>query len=265
MQGGTLAGTHDGKPGLPRGRSRLPVPDVRASQLSRLRGATIAAVAEAGYQAVRVADIVSRARVSRAAFYAHFADKEDAFLAATREGGQLMSGRVIAATRALPAGAPDEDVLRAACRAFLEFLGNEPAFARVFYIDMPTAGPRAVERFEQAGRRFAAMTATWHERARTRHPHWPVVPDDAYLGLAGACAELVRARVRADRTKALPELEDTMVALHLAVLAARPWPAPAALPHPIPPTPHSPMPPSLTWPLSRLRAMVRRWISSVPS
>jgi AcrR family transcriptional regulator len=76
---------------------------VRASQVRRLRGATIAAVAEAGYAAVTVADIVRRARVSRAAFYAHFADKEDCFLAATREGGKLMADRVVAATRALPA------------------------------------------------------------------------------------------------------------------------------------------------------------------
>jgi AcrR family transcriptional regulator len=227
VQGGSLAATYEGKPGLPRGRSRLPVRDVRASQLRRLRRATVAAVAETGYPAVTVADIVRRARVSRAAFYTHFEDKEDAFLAATREGGQLMSDQVVAATRAIPAGAPDEDVLRAACRAFLEFLGNEPAFARVFYIDMPTAGPRAIERFEQAGRRFAAMTAAWHERARTRHPDWPAVPGDAYLGLAGSFAELVRARVRAGRTSALPELEDTLVSLHLAVLAARPWPPPA--------------------------------------
>jgi AcrR family transcriptional regulator len=263
MQGGSLAGTHDGKPGLPRGRSRLPVPDVRASQLRRLRRATIAAVAEAGYAAVTVADIVRRAKVSRAAFYAHFADKEDAFLAATREGGQLMSDRVVAATRALPAGAPDEDVLRAGCRAFLEFLVDEPAFARVFYVDMPTAGPRAVERFDQADRRFAAMTATWHARARTRHPEWPAVPADAYQALAGAYAELVRSRVRAGRTQTLPELEDTLVSLHLAVLAAKPWPPPAALPRAR--AAYSPMPPSFLWPLSRLRAMVRRWISSVPS
>jgi AcrR family transcriptional regulator len=257
-QEGTLAGTHDGKPGLPRGRSRLPVPDVRASQLKRLRRATIATVAEAGYAAATVADIVRRARVSRAAFYAHFTDKEDAFLAATREGGQLMSDHVVTAARALPAGTADEDLLRAACRAFLEFLAYEPAFARVFYVDMQAAGPRAVERFQAAGHRFAAMTATWHQRARVRHPQWPVVPEAAYIGLSGACAELVRCQVRADRTRALPELEDTLVWLHLAVLAAKPWPAPAVLGH-------SPMPPSLTWPLSRLRAMARRWISSVPS
>jgi hypothetical protein len=30
--------------------------------------------------------------------------------------------------------------------------------------------------------------------------------------------------VRVGRTDALPELEETLVSLHLAVLAARPWP-----------------------------------------
>ena len=227
LQGGTLAHTHEGKPGLPRGRNSLPAPDVRASQLERLHRAMIAAVAEAGYPAVTIADIVRRARVSRAAFYAHFADKEACFLAATREGGRLMAGQVVAATRALPPGTPDEDALRAACRAFLGFLADEPAFARVFYVDMPAAGPRAVERLEAAGRQYAEMTAKWHQRARDRHPEWPAVPDDAYVGLAGATAELVRSWVRHGETHALRELEDTLVSLHLAVLAARPWPAAA--------------------------------------
>jgi AcrR family transcriptional regulator len=225
VQGGTLAHTHEGKPGLPRGRNSLPAPDVSASQIERLRRAVIAAVAETGYPAVTIADIVRRARVSRAAFYAHFADKEACFLAATREGGRLLAGQVVDATRALPEGTPAEDTLRAACRAFLGFLAGEPAFARVFYVEMSAAGPRAVERFQVAGQHYAAMTAKWHRRARTRHPEWPAVPDEAYLGLAGAVGELVRAWVRNDQTDALPKLEDTLVSLHLAVLAARPWPA----------------------------------------
>ena len=44
--------------------------------------------------------------------------------------------------------------------------------------------------------------------------------------LAGAAAELVRSIVRAGRTDELPDLEDTLVSLHLAVLAARPWHSP---------------------------------------
>ena len=224
-QGGTLARTHEGKPGLPRGRSRLPLSAVRASQRERLLRSVIAAVSESGYLAVTVADVVRRARVSRAAFYAHFADKEDCFLAATAEGRNLMIAQVVSATRALPAEACDEEVLRVACRAYLAFLAGEPAFARVFYIHMPSAGPRAVDRLDAGTGLFADLNQKWHQRAREHHPHWPPVPSQAYLALAGATVELVRSMVRAGWTDALPELEEMLVSLHLAVLAARPWPA----------------------------------------
>jgi AcrR family transcriptional regulator len=219
-QGGTLALTHEGKPGLPRGRSRLPTRTVRASQRERLLRAVIAAVAEADYAAVTVADIVRRAKVSRAAFYVHFRGKEDCFLAATREGWQLLVSRVIAAARAV---SDDEEALRMGCRTFLGFLGDEPAFARVFYIEMPAAGPAAANRLQAAAHLFAKINCTWHERAREHHPDWPAVPYEACLALAGATAELVRSLVRADRTSALPDLEDTLVSFHLAILAGRPW------------------------------------------
>jgi AcrR family transcriptional regulator len=212
-----LARTHEGKPGLPRGRSHLPPPAVSASQRERLLRSVIAAVSERGYQAATVADIVRRARVSKKAFYDHFANKEECFLAATGEGRELMIARIVSASRALPAEADDEDLLRAAVREFLAFLADEPAFARVFYIHMPAAGPRAASRLDEMNRR-------WHEGARERHPDWPAVSPEAYLALAGATAELARSMVYAGRTDALPDLEDTLVALNLAVLAGRPWP-----------------------------------------
>ena len=224
-QAGTLGRTHEGQPGLPRGRSRLPQPAVRASQRERLLRSVIAAVAESGYPAVTVTDIVRRAKVSRAAFYAQFADKEDCFLAATAEGRELMIGQVVSATRALPAEACDEEILRVACRAYLAFLAGEPAFAKVFYIHMPTAGPRAVDRLDAGTGLFTDLNQKWHQRARKHHPEWPSVPAEVYLALAGAATELVRSMVRAGRTETLPELEDTVVSLHLAILAARPWPA----------------------------------------
>jgi AcrR family transcriptional regulator len=225
VQGGTLAHTHEGKPGLPRGRNSLPAPDVSASQIERLRRATIAAVAETGYAAVTIADIVRRARVSRAAFYAHFADKEDCFLTATREAGGLMRSRMASAVRALPADAPDEQALRVALRAFLAFFADEPAVAKVFYMDMPGAGPLAADRLDEATRRVADLNRKWHERARTRHPEWPAVPGEAYLALSGAAVELMHALVRTGDTDALPGLEEPIVSLYLAVLASRPWTA----------------------------------------
>lgn len=222
---GSLARTHEGKPGLPRGRSRLPAPEVRASQRERLQRAIIAAVAESGYGDVTVADIVRRARVSRVAFYAHYRGKDDCFLDATGRGGELLLGRVVEAARAAhqEPGIPDEEALRAGCRAFLGFLADEPAFARVFYVDMPGSGPAAIERLRTATGKFADINRKWHERALERHPDWPTVPAEAYLALAGATAELIRALVRDDRTKELPDLEDILVAMHLAILAGRPW------------------------------------------
>ena len=225
-QGGTLAKTHEGKPGLPRGRSRLPLPAVRASQRERLLRSVIAAVSESGYLAVTVADIVRRARVSRAAFYAHFADKEDCFLAATAEGRELMIAQV-RVRDASPAARVRATRRYCGSRAgaYLAFLAGEPAFARVFYIHMPTAGPRAVDRLDAAAGLFADLNQKWHQRAREHHPEWPPVPPETYLALAGAADALVRSLVRAGRTHALPELEETLMSLNLAVLAARPWPA----------------------------------------
>jgi hypothetical protein len=88
---------------------------------------------------------------------------------------------------------------------------------------MPAAGTAAVDRLQAAADRFADINRKWHDRALKQHPEWPAVPDEAYLALAGATFELVRSLVRANRTKELTDLEDTLVSLHLAVLAGRPW------------------------------------------
>ncbi len=105
------------------------------------------------------------------------------------------------------------------------FLADQPAYARVLFVDMPTAGPIAAGRLDAAGRRFADLNRKWHRQARTRHPEWPSVPGQAYQALSGASTELVRTVVRADQTATLPRLEETLMSLHMAVLADRPWTA----------------------------------------
>src|SRR5205823_3157674 len=95
---------------------------------------------------------------------------------------------------------------------------------RVFYVDLAAAGVRAEERLAAAYDRWAEINHIWHERARMREPNWPEVPREAYLALAGATGELVRELVRSNQLDRLPELEEPLVNLHLAVLAGRPWP-----------------------------------------
>ena len=222
-QGGSLAKTHEGERGLPRGRASLPAGTVRAAQRERLIRAVVAAVAELGYARVTVADVVARAKVSRAAFYRHFSDKEDCLLVASGEGRELMVSRIVEHTRALDPATEVEQVLRVACREFLGFLAEEPEFARVFYVELATAGPRAVRRLEDGQQLFAHLDRVWHRRALAAHPDWPHVPELAYRAVVGATTELVRSMVHTGATSRLRELEDTLVDLHLAVLAGRPW------------------------------------------
>src|SRR5579875_630056 len=71
---------------LPRGRHRLSRDEVLASQRGRMLAGVAEAVAEKGYNRVSVADVISRAGVSRETFYEQFTDKEDCFLRALDAG-----------------------------------------------------------------------------------------------------------------------------------------------------------------------------------
>jgi AcrR family transcriptional regulator len=217
-EAGVLARTHGDDPGLPRGRSSLPLNDVRQAQRDRILRAMVAAAAELGYAAVTVADVVRRARVSRTSFYAQFTDKEDCLFAATAEGRRLMFARIADAVHAMTDDADEITLLRAGLRAYLGFLRDEPTFATVFYLELPSVGRQGTDRLAEARRKLAARTAVWHARARARHPEWPEVGDEVYRALTGATEELVRERVRAGATGELSALEDVVVDLHLALL-----------------------------------------------
>lgn len=207
-------------PALPRGRSSLPPDQVRATQRERMLQAITSEVARRSYAEVTVADIVAAARVSRTSFYAQFTDREDCLLAATTAGRRQMFARMSAAVDELPVDADDLALLRAGLHGHLTFLRDEPAFAAMFYLELPSVGRRGIDRLAEARRKLAARTSVWHARARARHPDWPHVPDEVYRALTGATEELIGEHVRADATAALPALEDVLVDLHVRLLTA---------------------------------------------
>jgi AcrR family transcriptional regulator len=198
----------------------LPADEVRAAQRERLLAAITAAVAAGGYPAVTVADVVADARVSRTSFYAQFTDREDCFLAATAAGRRRMFAHIGDTVDAMPAGATDVELLRAGLRGYLGYLAADPAFATVFYLELPSVGRRGVDRLAEARRKLAARTAVWHTRARLRHPEWPEVSAVVYRALAGATEELVVEQVRAAATDQLAALEEVLVDIHLRLLTA---------------------------------------------
>src|ERR1700750_933600 len=82
---------------LPRGLHGLDREVVEASQRSRLVEAVGRAVADKGYGAATIDDIVRGAGVSKKTFYEHFRDKEDCFLAAYESGVEALLEAIAAA------------------------------------------------------------------------------------------------------------------------------------------------------------------------
>jgi AcrR family transcriptional regulator len=200
----TLSGTvgPDAR-GLPRGRASLPPGVVRDHQRERLVRGAIAAVAEKGYATVTVADVVAAARVSRKAFYEHFAGKEECLLVAATTGVGIMASRL--------AGV---DGLRPAVRAYLELCASEPVFARVLFLELPTVG-EAARSLRHAS--FGALADMLQRAAGPGdRPPW------VYPAAVGAAYELVlRAHEESDDVD-YAALEDPVVDVIERLLAVTP-------------------------------------------
>ena len=137
---------------LPRRGHDLSRATVRASQRWRLLEGMIESTARHGYAGASVAHVIAHAGVSRKAFYEHFDDKEDCFLAAY----DVVSERVLAdliatGTRRTGKAARRSDYVV----GFLAALARNLAVARVFMVDVLGAGPRALKRRDDLNHRFA--------------------------------------------------------------------------------------------------------------
>jgi AcrR family transcriptional regulator len=149
---------------LPRGPHRLSREEVELSQRARLLQAATDAVAELGYVKTTVADILTRAGVSRATFYQLFRDKEDCFLAAYQLNADFVASVMEAELERVRASG-DLDPLERLDRVLgvlLTALASAPALARVFLVEVYAAGPAAIEQRRASLERFADIVAETH-------------------------------------------------------------------------------------------------------
>src|SRR3954464_13642354 len=118
-------------PKLPKGRHAAPPEVVWQSQRGRMLEAMALAVADKGYGATAVADVISRARVSRKTFYEHFTNKEACFLAAYDNGVELLLAAIddaVAAASDWMAAVVD------GIDAYLRVLADTPPSSRIFLV-----------------------------------------------------------------------------------------------------------------------------------
>jgi AcrR family transcriptional regulator len=186
-------------------------------QRARMLDAITTVVADKGYVAATVADIVRSARVSRRTFYDQFASKEECFLESYRFGIEVLVERIRAAAGAAAADGWRAE-LHAGVRAYLHVLSEEPRFARTHMLELHAAGARAQTARDDAIRRFAAMYRSTFEAATRERDGLALPSDEQLFILAAGVDQLVCARVREAPLDHLPELEDEIVKTAEALL-----------------------------------------------
>jgi AcrR family transcriptional regulator len=186
---------------LPPGRHGLSRRDVARSQRERILTSVTEVVAQEGYQATRVTDVIASAGVSRKTFYEHFADKEECFLAAYDTNLADLMGLTAASFDTADAW-PDR--VRAGLAAFLDGLAMRPAAARMCLVEVLAAGPKALARREAATRGFTYFL----DAGRAGAPRG--LPPFTALAIIGGVNELLYAELLhgsvADLPKLLPDL-----------------------------------------------------------
>lgn len=199
---------------LPRGQHDLPRQFVAQHQRTRILEAMTGALHDVGYLDLTVADVVKRARVSRRTFYEHFADKQQAYVAAFGAGVECVAEAV---RTAYAAEQPWEDRVAAAFSTVMRLMIAHPATGYTCLVQGGISGAEA-ERCRLAAMRMSADA--FGGMLKDCEPAAPVSPLHSELAV-GALCELIRARISEGRQDELPaELPETVAALLTGAIGA---------------------------------------------
>ncbi len=190
---------------LPHGPHGMGREKVVRNQRARLHGAMIESVSERGYRATTVAHLIGLAGVSRRAFYEHFSNKEDCFVATYDI--VVARGR----KRVLDAWSSQRgwtNRLHGACKGFFEDIVEGPKGARLVLIDSLGIGVRGRERMHLSGSFFERLTAA---AFRAAPEHGGPLPAIASRATIGGMRQIAFDRMREGRVEELRNLAEDAV------------------------------------------------------
>lgn len=195
------------QPSAPSVRPALSPEFVAGHKRRRIMDAIAELTAEQGYDATKIGDIVSRAGVARKTLYDNFEGKEEVFLAAFDAAFDEAMRRIEEDCAKVEGGW--EERIEAGLAAFLGYVAEEPALARMCMIEALSATPAATERYEDAMQRFVDLT-------KQNVPHDEQLPETVEETLVGGVAWIVYQQIRRHETEKaedlLPELTEFMLA-----------------------------------------------------
>jgi AcrR family transcriptional regulator len=173
-------------PRLPRGRHGLSPSYVASHQRERILSGVAEVAGSKGYLAMSVEDIVRASGVSRRTFYGLFGDKRQAFFAAF----DSVNAHVLELTTKAFTSTDDwPEQVRRGIAALLGFLGAEPAFARMAFLELAMTGPDGLRRLESSIDGFQALLEPGHQVAE--HP----VPVEIPRMIGAAIVGLLRRQI----------------------------------------------------------------------
>ncbi|HEX5910555.1 MAG TPA: helix-turn-helix domain-containing protein [Thermoleophilaceae bacterium] len=192
---------------LPRGQHDLSPEYVARHQRSRIQEATTFVLAERGYGAATIGDIVARAHVSRRTFYAHFDSKEHCVLATFGAASECIADAV---RTAYTQEAEWDAAVAAGLGQLMHVLVEYPQTARTCFLEIRSVGAMAAEPIHAAHMMcIDALRSAVNDRAGA-----PAVGDLALEMGMGGLVTVIRARLTAGDPAALQrELPEIAAAL----------------------------------------------------
>ena len=151
----------------PSTRPALPREFIAQHKRRRIMDALAELSAEQGYEATKISDIVRRAGVARKTLYDNFEGKEEVFLTAFDAARDDVVERIEASCA--ETGDDWRERVEAALAAFLGYVAEEPALARMCMVEALSATPATTKRYEEALQGFVEM-------ARARAPQGDGLP-----------------------------------------------------------------------------------------
>ncbi len=173
----------------------------------RIMDAIAELTAEQGYDATKIGDIVRRAGVARKTLYDNFEGKEEVFLSAFDTAVDEALARIEAECAEVEGGW--EDRVQAGLAAFLHYVAENPALARMCMIEALSATQTATERYEAAMQRFVDLT----KQAVPQDDHLPETIEETLVGgVAWIVYQQIRRQEAEQAEDLLPELSEFMLA-----------------------------------------------------
>jgi AcrR family transcriptional regulator len=175
-----------------------PRKEAERNQRERLFAAMVATVAEKGYEATTIADLVELSGVSRSAFYRHFDDKQACFLAAVEAMVEPALQRV-GADESAP---PGIERARAAFESLMKLFVSQPAAAKMCIVEIYAAGPEGAALVDRSMDSVTALTARLLEQV----PERKGLPIELVRALVGGIQKVIHKRLYRGQEEELLDL-----------------------------------------------------------